>query len=104
MSSGPSENYTADELAATLPFPPDPPALAALGTEPKRLPAGTELWHIYKRGGRFPARWNEPRYYGPLPGGRFDHQHALPRQQRRGIVYLALEVTTCVAGVFQRRQ
>ena len=59
---------------------------------------------IYRRAGRYPALWNEFRYFGPA-GARFDHHVAgptgLPVEQARGIIYFALDGLTALAEVFQ---
>jgi len=85
---------------------PNPPAdLARIPPDLIRLPAGTELWRLYKRGGRHPVMWNTFRTFGPLQTARFDHhlpdEHGAPRLQDRGIFYAAVEIATCLAEVFQ---
>ncbi len=83
-------------------FPHAPPAarLAALGPERVTLPAGTELWRIYFRGGAHPVRWGTFRAYGPT-NSRFDHHLEPSSVQDRKIVYLAAHGPTCVAEAFQ---
>ena len=53
---------------------------------------------IYPRGGSHPTTWREFRFDGPLPLARFDH-HIVG--ERRGVLYAARELDTCVAEVFQ---
>jgi len=97
-----SSGYTAEELAVKLPPPPDVDDLRARlrPDDLTTLPAGTELWHIYKRGGSYPVRWAEFRYFGPIDA-RYDHHQPPPRLQDRGILYLATLIGTCVGEVFQ---
>lgn len=93
--------YTPEELAVKLPPPPAPDVLQATDASLHIVPSQTELWHVYKRGGDHPARWNALRFVGPL-GSRFDH-HLLPRRrQKRGILYLACDILTCVAETYQQ--
>lgn len=95
--------YTPDELAIKLPPPPELEILRSL-LRPEDLyilPAATELWHIYKHGGTYPTRWNDFRHYGPHEG-RFDHHLPPSRVQERDILYLARQIATCVAEVFQQ--
>jgi hypothetical protein len=85
---------------------PNPPAdLAHIPPDLIRLSAGTEIWRLYKRGGRHPVTWNTFRTFGPLQTARFDHhlpdEHGGPRLQGRGIYYAAVEIITCLAEVFQ---
>ncbi|MFY9826300.1 MAG: RES family NAD+ phosphorylase [Thermoanaerobaculia bacterium] len=85
---------------------PNPPRdLARISPELLRLPAGTELWRLYKRGGRHPVSWNTFRTFGPLKTSRFDHhlpdKGGGPRLQDRGIYYAAAEIDTCLAELFQ---
>lgn len=85
---------------------PNPPAgLARIPPDVIRLPAGAELWRLYKRGGRHPVTWNAFRTFGPLQTARFDHhlpdEHGEPWLQGRGIYYAGTEITTCLAEIFQ---
>jgi hypothetical protein len=88
---------------AKLPNPPTD--LARIPPELRTLPAGTELWRIYKRGGRHPVLWSTFRAYGPLRTARFDHhlpgEDGAPFSQDRTILYAALEIATCLAEFFQ---
>ena len=68
------------------------------------LPAGTKLWRIYFRDGRYPATWDQMRCYGPIGSARFDHHLDPPSVQDRGILYAAAgndAIATCLAEVFQ---
>jgi hypothetical protein len=84
---------------------PDPPAAgglaARLPAEVTSLPAGEVLWRIYCRGGQHPSGWRDFRRWGPVRNGRYDHHAEPPREQRRGILYTAVHIPTCLAEVFQ---
>lgn len=85
---------------ARFPEPPSPAAIAAVAAEWHTLPAGTELWRIYARGGAHPTTWNTFRFYGPT-NSRFDHHLPPAQEQNRGILYAATEIRPCIAEVFQ---
>jgi hypothetical protein len=85
-----------------LPPPPPPGLLALVPPAWRLLPAGSELWRIYRAGGAHPQSWNGFRSWGPHADARFDHHEPPPREQTRGVLYGALDVVTCVAEVFQR--
>lgn len=53
---------------------------------------------IYPRGGRHPRAWNGFRFAGPVPSARFD-PHV--EGERRGVLYGARLLATCVAEAFQ---
>ena len=59
---------------------------------------------VYFRGGPYASTWNSLRYFGPT-GARFDHHEpdaaGQPFIQERGIIYLARDVPTALAEVFQ---
>ena len=62
---------------AKLPRPPAAlPPLRANDT--RTLDEGLLIWRVYGAAGGHPAAWNEFRYHGPVPTGRFDH-HEPPR-------------------------
>lgn len=90
---------------AKLPPPPSAADLASVVPVLHVLPAGFEVWRIYKRGGKYPGGWSDFRHYGPIPGSRFDHHYRTalgdPCIQSRGIIYGAQEIVTCVAECFQ---
>ena len=76
------------------------PALRTLDTR--------KLWHrVYRRGGEHPARWDALRFHGPT-AARFDHHlpddSAVAQLQNRGILYLAGDVPTCLAEVYQHNR
>lgn len=83
------------------PEPPVPDRLAAIESALRALPAGSELWRVYFRGGAHPASWHTFRAYGPARGARFDHHLPPPRAQERGILYAASDGPICMAEVFQ---
>jgi hypothetical protein len=87
---------------AKFPEPPSPVDLAArVPPDVKTIPAGTELWRIYFRGGKHAMAWNQFRSHGPVAGGRFDHHNPPPGSRDRAILYAAVEGPTCLAEVFQ---
>jgi RES domain len=67
----------------------------------REVPAGTLLWRIYVRGGAHPGGWHQFRRYGPVGSARFDHHLPPPHDQDRGILYVALDIPTCLAEAFQ---
>lgn len=87
-----------------LPQNPDLDRLRSLNPALREL-TDNELWHrIYRRGGEHPTRWDALRYFGPTDA-RFDHHlrdsRGEPHTQDRGIIYLASDIPTCLAEVFQ---
>jgi hypothetical protein len=84
--------------------PPEPHLLARTKADEITLAAGTLLWRVYFRGGRYPTDWSTFRAFGPT-GSRFDHHDrdptGKPWVQSRKILYAALDVTTCLAEIFQ---
>ncbi len=92
---------------AKLPNRPDPVRLKRLPPSLVSLSAGTFLHRIYRRGSDHPARWREFRHYGPTPA-RFDHHEwdetGGAHVQARGILYLATDIPTALAEVFQERR
>lgn len=89
---------------AKLPHHPEPDTLRSLDPDVATVPVGTKLYRIYRRGGEYPTRWNELRYFGPT-AARFDH-HLLdtdgePRTSHRGIGYFSSNIPTAIAEVFQ---
>ena len=81
-----------------FPHPPPVDELRRLATDLHTARAGTLLARIYPRGGAHPTTWRQFRFDGPLPSARFDHQVA---SERRGVLYAARDLVTCVAEVFQ---
>lgn len=81
---------------------PAPDRLTRIGPELVRLPAGSELWRVYRRGGEHPVRWDELRTFGPLSGMRFDHHPAVSGDPPRdhpdhAVLYAASEIATAIA-------
>lgn len=87
---------------AKVPRQPSGERLAALVPEVVTLDAGSLVWRVYFRTGRYPSRWNDFRHVGPARTARFDHHEGdAPTLQDRGVLYLAAEATVCFAEVFQ---
>ena len=87
-----------------LPRHPDLQRLRSLEPDIIELPAGTELFRIYFRGGRHPTLWNALRFVGPT-SARFDHHEPNEvgegQMQERGVAYYAPSAVTCLAEGFQ---
>ena len=92
---------------AKLPRTPDREYLRRLPPSLISLPTGTLLHRIYRRGSDHPAQWPDFRHFGPTVA-RFDHQErdgtGRAHVQTRGILYLATDVPTALAEVFQKRR
>lgn len=88
---------------ATFSDPPLADELARIGVGTHRhvIPAGTEFWRVYFRGGHHPTTWNTFRAFGPVATARFDHHEPPPREQGRAILYAAVAGPVCLAEVFQ---
>ena len=84
-----------------MPKFPEPPDLGPIAPIWYELPTGSLLWRLYGRGGGHPGVWDGFRTYGPIATARFDHHLPPPREQARGIVYLARYGPTCLAEAFQ---
>lgn len=92
-----------------MPKLPEPPAAEELRRrlEPDVavLPAGALLFRVYFVGTPHPSSWDGFRRFGPVGTARFDHHPEPPRlHEDFGILYLAAEVKTCVAEVFQEKR
>ena len=74
-----------------------------IGADEKVVPAGMTFFRVYFRGSRHPVTWRTFRTYGPTDA-RFDHHLRPPREQERGVLYLAVHPRTALAEVFQRRR
>jgi hypothetical protein len=83
---------------AKFPWPPPVDDLRRIRPEHHTLRSGSLLARVYARGGRYPSRWNDFRYAGPIASARFDHH--IPGEER-GVLYGAPAMLTCVAEVFQ---
>ncbi|MCT2300220.1 RES family NAD+ phosphorylase [Dietzia cinnamea] len=61
---------------------------------------GTALWRIHRTGGPFPSAWSDYRFYGPLPGMRWD-PHPAPTAAHTdcAVLYTAYDLPTCIAEV-----
>lgn len=92
--------------SAKLP-PPDLAVLEQAEPEYYLLPADTGLSRIHDTGGHHPSAWNELRCWGPHPNFRFDpHPDGSPmvHPSTFGVAYLALDVATAFAEVFQEKR
>jgi hypothetical protein len=93
---------------AGLPHPKLPPAPSAealrdVGTREDDVLAvatHTVLWRIHATTGEHVVPWNQVRHFGPLSGCRFDPHEPPPHEQPAGVLYLALDVASCVAEVY----
>jgi len=85
---------------AKFPEPLDVATLATVPADLTTLPAGTELWRLYARGGRHPVLWDTFRSFGPTLS-RFDHHFEPPSVQSRAVLYCASAGPTCLAEAFQ---
>ncbi|MEN8130409.1 MAG: RES family NAD+ phosphorylase [Pseudomonadota bacterium] len=92
---------------AKLPNAPDRERLQDLPPSVLSIEAGTLVHRIYRRGGEHPTLWNAFRYFGPA-SARFDHQErdatGRASEQARGILYLARDIPTALAEVFQEKR
>ena len=89
---------------AKLPRSPDRRLLQRLTPPLFIVPAGTTIHRVYFRGGQHAGLWNSLRHFGPTDA-RFDHHErdasGRPFDQARGIIYLAGDIPTALAEVFQ---
>lgn len=83
-------------------YPPDVSALRALGYEAHVIPAATVLWRIHYTASAHVVPWNRLRTWGPVASSRWE-PHPLPEGDASplGAAYLAEDVRTCLAEVFQ---
>jgi hypothetical protein len=93
-------------LAPDPKLPPSPgvEAVREVGTRDDDVLAvasHTVLWRIHATAGEHVTPWNQMRHFGPLPGCRFDPHDPPPHEQAAGVLYLAIDVATCVAEVYQ---
>ena len=90
--------------SAKLPRRPDRQLLRRLVPPVFNAAAGTTFHRVYFRGGPYALTWKSMRYFGPT-GARFDHHEpddsGQPFVQERGIIYLACDIPTALAEVFQ---
>ena len=89
---------------AKLPRSPDRQLLRRLTPPVFIVPAGTTIHRVYFRGGPYAPTWKSLRCFGPADA-RFDHhqrdESGQPFDQARGIIYLARDIPTALAEVFQ---
>ena len=88
---------------AKIPAPPPLAKLGEIGADEKVIPSGMTFFRVYFRGSPHHVTWRTFRTYGPADA-RFDHHLRPPREQERGILYLAVHPRTALAEVFQRRR
>lgn len=90
--------------------PPGRPLPALRATDTATVATGERLWRLYRQGGDHPSAWNDFRHYGPLTTARFDPHLPPPRNQDRGVLYVALRrprnrgaapLDACLAESFQ---
>jgi hypothetical protein len=89
---------------AKLPAP-DPARLDTADAEyadPGRLP--THWWRIHATAGQHPAAWDDLRTWGPVAKCRFDPHEPPPRHQAEGVMYLAADLASALAEVFQENR
>ncbi len=85
-----------------LPWPPTAEELLARDSVPEIVEQAVPLWRIHFTASSHPAEWNELRHYGPVASGRFDpHPPPTSAHQTEGVAYLAADVSTALAEVFQ---
>jgi hypothetical protein len=88
---------------AKLPHPPPAATLAAVGPDLVAVARHTVLWRMHHTSGPHVLAWNAMRAYGPVATARFD-PHPPPPGAGSGerVLYVGLDVQTCLAEVFQR--
>jgi len=64
-------------------------------------PATQRLWRIHRTRGEHVLHWNALRRWGPT-SSRYDPQESPPGPSSLGVTYLAGDVTTALAEVFQQ--
>lgn len=88
---------------AKLPRTPRLPLSALLSEDLHDLARGTLLWRVYRTEGRHATSWNAFRSFGPAASGRFDHHPPPPADSaKRAILYVGIDIATCLAEVYQR--
>ena len=86
-------------VLAKIPAPPPLAKLVEIGADEKVIPSGMTFFRVYFRGSPHRVTWHSLRRYGPTDA-RFDHHLRPPREQERGILYLAAHPRTALAEVF----
>ncbi len=86
-----------------LPLPPTQARLRRLtaDTDVVAVAPHSTLWRVHRTIGTHVQRWNQLRHYGPLPDRRFEPHDPPLREQKKGVLYLALDTKTCIAELFQ---
>jgi RES domain len=87
-----------------LPPAPDDATLRKVATRDEDVVAvasHTMLWRIHATAGEHVVPWNRMRHFGPLVGCRFDPHEPPPHEQSAGVLYLAIDIATCVGEVYQ---
>lgn len=85
-----------------LPLPPDPAELQFPLEHLRTVETDAVLWRVHRTSGKHVVPWNQLRYWGPAATMRFDPHEPPPREQERGVSYVAVNVPTALAEVFQR--
>jgi RES domain-containing protein len=86
-----------------LPLPPAPEALTLEEGDLAPVARHTVLWRLHRTAGENVIAWNALRFWGPSHA-RFDPQQPPPGPSDRGVSYAALDITTCLAELFQDRR
>ena len=95
---------TAGAPHSKLPPSPGAEALREIGTRDDDVVAvatHTVLWRVHATVSGHVVPWNRMRHFGPLADCRFDPHEPPPHEQAAGVLYLAIDVATCVAEVYQ---
>jgi hypothetical protein len=82
-------------------LPPGVDHLRAIGPDLVDLTPTTPVWRVHQLLGPHPTSWDELRRYGPLTSARFDPHPEPPGTRPTGVVYLASDVPTALAEVYQ---
>jgi len=86
-----------------LPLPPVSDALTLEEGDLTAVAVHIVLWRLHRTAGENVVAWNALRFWGPSHA-RFDPQQPPPGPSDRGVSYAALDITTCLAEVFQDRR
>lgn len=83
--------------------PPEPGQLRAQSSDWVILDTDIALWRVHRSAGAHVIAWDRLRYWGPAPA-RFDPHEPPPRDQDIGVSYVAMDIPTALAEVFQDRR